>query len=181
MACTRPDVPTYLHWDGILKCPDCDFLDEHLLYRLYFSPNPIEFPAGQTNAFSCKWSNYLINLDHIFLVDDPPLGDKYESARIHDLRLHQNLGIKNDGGTHLGLHKLTCFFNHDPLECDISHSEILIKHQIFTDNTESHEIFSTIYTYTEWNNGNAILNHPKNQFYKQLRKNYRTDIIKYFL
>lgn len=182
MSCNSQDVPVYLHWNNRSILTDSDFLDEHCVYRLVFSGkeygNPIEFPQGNYTALSCKWS-LLIQQEHVLTIDVPPLGDVYRYAFVQSFREYLIKGQKNDGGSNLGWHKLTCVFNHDPKECDYSHCEINIRHEIFEDEDESTLIDRFVYTYQIWQNREALLQ-SKNSFLKTLAKDYRKDMIKLF-
>ncbi len=182
MPCDQPHVPHYLVWDGTTMFDDSDFTDDHNLYRLYFEgKNPLEFPAGIVTALSCKWS-FLIEENDILVVDDGILGDRYTTAVVGQLRQYYRKEQKTDGNN-LGWHKITCVLNHAPLDCDRSHCEVLIKHEIFNDpviETDVCKIYTQIYTHSIWRNENPILK-EKGSFYKNLRSNYRVDMIKFFL
>jgi hypothetical protein len=182
MACNRANVPGYLHWDEQTKYTDADFFEEHNLYRLYFNgKNPLEFPAGIVTALSCKWSAK-IEVGDITIIDDPLLGDTYCTASIGQLRTYSRKDEKINGN-YIGWHKITCVFNHDPKVCDNSHSEVLIMHKVFNDPLIENDetiIFKKIYTHPIWVSGDAELN-KDGKFYKTLRKDYRTDMLRYFL
>jgi hypothetical protein len=68
---------------------------------------------------------------------------------------------------------------HKPNDCDYSHSEINIQHEIFQDQLETILLFNEIYTYEIWKADDAILQ-AGGSFYKNLRKDYRKDMIKLF-
>ena len=181
MCCNAPHDHAYLYRNNRPTFLDLAFLNDHRIYRLYFSGkegNPIEFPGGTYTALSCKWS-FIIREEHVLSVDFPPVGDAFHYALVEAIRNILIKGQKNDGGNYPGWHKLTCFFNHDPKDFDYSHCEINIHHEIFEDEAEQHKIDDVIYTYELWNNGENLLP-SKNKFLKELVKNYRKDIIKTF-
>ena len=149
---------------------------DHILYRLKAgATNPIEFPGGITTAYSCKWS-FIIEVDDLFNVENPVGVDAYELAIVSALRTYVLKKEKIDGNQ-IGWHKLTCSFLHKPIDCDYSHCEINIRHEIFDDVIETNCMYSEIYTYELWSE--AILN-SDTKFYKLLRKDYRKDIIRLF-
>lgn len=172
MPCEKDGVPKYLHWDGRRVFSDIDFLPEQFLYRL---GNPIEFPQGTITAFSCKWS-FLIEEQDVLTVDIPSISDKYKYAIIESIRSYFLKEEKNSEGSN-AWHKLTCSLSHAPNECDYSHSEILIKHDIFSDEAESNLINSFTYTYELWQTNKTIL---QRKSFKEMRKDYRRDMIKLF-
>lgn len=176
MSCNLPDIPEYLHWNNRQIYTHQDFLPNHKIYRLTSDGNPIEFPQGTITALSCKWS-FLIEEEHILKVDVPPVGNGFKYAlgqAINDYFLKRE---RNDGNT--GWHKLTCMFNHDPKVCDYSHIEVNIVHEIFEDEAEQTLIHKFVYTYQIWQNNNNLLQ-GKAQFFKNLKKDYRADLIRVF-
>lgn len=177
MSCNSPNVPHYLHWDNRQVFSAADFLPEQHLYRITLNGNPIEFPAGTITAYSCKWS-ILINEEDLFKVDNPPIGNSFKYAIIETIRAFELKREKQDGNNR-GWHKLTCSLHHNPNECDYSHSEINIKHEIFQDELETNLIFREIYTYQIWQAEEAMLQ-SDGKFFKNLRKDYRKDMIKLF-
>lgn len=177
MSCNSPDVPKYLHWDNKRIFSEADFLPEHHLYRITLDGNPIEFPLGTITAYSCKWS-ILINEVDLFKVDNPPIGNTFKFAIISTIKAFELKREKTDG-SNLGWHKLTCRLMHKPNDCDYSHSEINIQHEIFQDQFETILLFHEIYTYEIWKADDAILQ-AGGSFYKNLRKDYRKDMIKLF-
>jgi len=177
MSCRSPNVPPYLHWDNKQVFSEADFLPEHRLYRITLNGNPIEFPMGTYTSLSCKWS-FLIREEDVLTIDDPPIGDSFKYAFIQSLRGYFIKKEKSDG-SNLGFHKLTCVFNHAPKECDYSHCEVNIKHEIFSDEDENCLINSFTYTYQVWQSGAALLSR-KTSFYKTFAKDYRKDMIKLF-
>ncbi len=172
MACNSEGVPKYLHWDGKQVFSDPDFLNDQFLYRL---GNPIEFPQGTITAFSCKWS-FLIEEQDVLTVDTPSISDSYKYAIIEAIRCYSLKEEKNSDGIN-AWHKLTCTLSHAPNECDYSHSEILIKHEIFKDIEETEIINSYIYTYELWQGNKTVL---QRKSFKEMRKDYRKDMIKLF-
>ena len=172
MACELEGVPKYLHWDGRQVFCEADFLNEHYLYRL---GNPIEFPQGTITALSCKWSLLIHEID-VLTVDIPAIGDSFKYAVVEAIRSYSLKERKNSDET-IAWHKLSCALSHAPKECDYSHSEILIKHDIFEDYEETRKINSFIYTYGIWQTNKTVL---QRKSFKEMRKEYRKDIIKLF-
>ena len=177
MSCKSPNVPQYLHWDNRQVFSEADFLPGQQLYRITLNGNPIEFPAGTITAYSCKWS-ILINEEDLFIVDNPSIGNTFKCAIVHTIKAFELKKEKMDGNN-LGWHKLTCSLLHKPNDCDYSHSEINIKHEIFEDELNVNSIFNEIYTYEVWQNEAALLQ-AGGSFFKTLRKDYRKDLIKLF-
>lgn len=175
MVCTADGVPEYLHWNKRQVYKDADFLNDQLLYRLTNSGNPIEFPQGTYTALSCKWS-FLIEEKDVVTAERDFIADSYKYAVIGVIRNYSLKRQKEFDGEN-SWHKLTCEFNHDPKVCDYSHSEILIKHDIYRDEAESQLITSFLYTYHIWQNDKPVL---KRKSYKEICKDYRRDMISIF-
>jgi len=175
MPCDKEGVPEYLHWNGRQVLRDADFLNDQFLYRLTNGGNPIEFPKGTYTALSCKWS-FLIQQEDVLTAEKDFIADSYKYAIIEGIRNYFLKREKEFDGSN-SWHKLTCVLNHDPKECDFSHSEILIKHEIFSDEAESELINSFLYTHTIWQEDKPVL---KRKSYKEICKDYRKDIISIF-
>lgn len=178
MSCELPNVPEYLHWNDRPFYTDADFLPKHHFYRLTLNGNPIEFPSGTITAYSCKWS-ILISEEDLFKVDNPSVGNTFSYAIISTIRRYELRNEKKEGNHIVGHHKLVCTLLHKPNECDYSHCEINIRHQIFSDVGEIIPSFDQIYTYEIWQAKAALLQ-GDNKFFKNLRKDYRKDMIKIF-
>lgn len=178
MACTLPTAPAYVHWNDRPILDETSYLDEHELYRITKTDNPIEFPGGTITSLSCKWS-HLINVADIYNVNDPSLGSFHRTASVLSIRI---VKLKREKlvGDNLGYHILVCTFLHKPEECDYSHTEVNIRHKIYSDNLETILVSDTIYTYEIWQAGEALLQ-SDSRFYKDLRKDYRAELIKIFL
>ncbi len=178
MSCELENVPEYLHFNNDKQIFDeVDFLDEHHLYRLSVDGNPIEFPGGTVTSLSCKW-NILINEEHLFFVDQP---QRYNAFKYAYVSLIRQLIIKCHRNEHPfnEWHKLTCSLLHKPNECDYSHCEINIRHQRFSDVEETDCNFNEVYTYKIWQKKNNLLQ-GKSAFIKQLRSDYRVEMMKIF-
>jgi hypothetical protein len=175
MACDNPEIPEYLHWDQTTKYKEKDFKDDDKLYRIGKPDNPIEFPSTLT-AYSCKWSQ-IIKAEDI-LRGASNLGTAYHTAVIQDIKSISLTREKNDGGKNIGFHIITCVLGHCPKDCDFSHSEILIRHRIFSDESCNNLIFDDTYDHQKWGNKTALL--AGKGFYKQLRSDYRCELIKVF-
>ena len=180
MKCDNLNVPTYLHWNEKETLLDKDFLYYHKLYRLKNSrSNPIEIPEKYANAVSCRWSK-LIKRKHIVI----PLENKdsnfqdYDYVFLQEIRNYKKTGIlDNNQHQYSGKHVLTCELSHSPENCNFSHVEILIHHQVYSDNTNQ-PIFDQVYSYQEWLEKKAMLNREGGKFFKGLKKAFRLDMIK---
>lgn len=170
MACNSPLIPQYLHWNNREIFDSNRFENDHKLYRL---GNPIAFP-NTTTAFSCKWS-FLINEEDVLNSNYPPISDDFRYAAVQSLKEY-NLTRENTEHENLKWHRLSCVLKHLPAECDYSHCEVLIRHQIW--NSEQQLLFDQIYTYDMWQTGNLLL--QGKGFYKIIRKDYRKEIIQLF-
>ena len=172
MPCTSILIPQHLHWNDRKVYNDEDFKDTQCLYRL---GNPIEFPSTIT-AYSCKWS-FLIKENDVLIAQDPIRFTDYRYAIIKEVRNYSFVILNDIDKDNLNWHKLTCFFKHQPDDCDYSHSEINIKHQVFQDENQKNEIHSFLYTYNNWKD--AMLN-KKGSWFKKLRNDYKTHLIRLF-
>jgi len=177
MACNLGSVPAHLQWNGKPIYTEADFANEHNLYRLTIDKNPLTFPSGQTTGISCKWS-FIIAVEDLFKVENPKGVNSYYLAVVSDILSCFKSGNKDDGGTNLGWHKLTCIISHTPIECDYSHCEINVRHQIFEDSSEHNLLSEAVYTSDAWEA--CMLNSKSNKFIKTLRKDYRLELIKKF-
>jgi hypothetical protein len=172
MPCTSTLIPDHLHWKNRKVYCDADYDNSHFLYRL---GNPIEFPSTVT-AYSCKWS-FLIDEEDVLLAQDPLRYNDYRYAIVKEIRNYSFFRINTNDPKKTRWHKLTCFFNHSPEDCDYSHSEINIKHQIFEDENQQQEIECFYYNYENWKD--ALLN-KNGAWFKQLRNDYKTHMIRLF-
>ena len=167
--CTDPEIPAYLHTENKPALPETDFEASDLLYR---SGNPLVYPNGKTTALSCKWSKLIKEED---VLKTPPKGEtSFCYATVEMVQRFEKIA-KGGHEAYSGLHKLTNIIKHSPTECDYSHSEILIKHEIFADETLAQKIMEFLYTYESWDK--CLLN-GKARFYKELRSDYRLKMIK---
>jgi len=175
MACTLEGVPEYLHWNDRKVLKSEDFLNEQKLYRLTNGGNPIEFPNGTYTALSCKWS-FIIDEKDVLSAERDFIADSFKYAFIEPIKGYSLKREKEFDGAN-SWHKLSCVCSHDPKECDFSHSEILIKHDIYRDEAETELINSFLLTHTIWQEGKPVL---KRKSYKEICKDYRKDIIALF-
>ena len=178
MACNLPNAPVYLHWNDRKILDETAYQDEQKLYRITETNNPIEFPGGNITSLSCKWS-HIIEVEDIFLVNEPKLGNFYRTSTVLSIR-NVNLKREKTNGENLGFHVLVCSFSHKPEDCDYSHTEINITHKIYSDELETKLKFEKTYSYELWQSGEALLK-SSGKFYKELRKDYRTELIKIFI
>lgn len=175
MDCNQPFVPQYFHQNNRRKLNEESFYFFHKLFQIKWGNNPIVFPGGQTNALSCKWSKF-IKLEDILKINKPPRGDNFDYCFVKELKNYKLVETHEAGSDYDGTHVLKCVITHDPKPCDYSHVEVLIDHEIYSSFLDEVPYFKQIYTYEDWNNG-AILNRKSPKFFKQLRKNYRRDLI----
>jgi hypothetical protein len=176
MECTNTEIPSYLHWNNRKIFHDKDYFYFQKLYRIKNSGNPIEVPAQWINAISCKWSK-VVKKQHILLQPEKKIGDEYDFVFVSELRKYKRESILNEQHEFMGNHVLTCVIKHSPLPCDFSHSEILIRHRVYECVTNK-LIFDEIYSYESWQNKTAMLKKQKNKFFKDLKSNFRLDMIK---
>lgn len=139
MGCTYQGIPKYLHYNEDRKVYKAkEFKFYQLLYRTGFKEreNPIEFPRSLT-ALSVCWSKLINPKDVLHTVvsqgDPSKLGNHVFFGKIRQIRKikvkHECNIIENCNGTHL----LEPYIEHTPLDCNYSHSEIMIRH-IYTKN-----------------------------------------------
>lgn len=176
MKCDCQEIPTYLHWNFRITHSDKDYLSFHKLYRLKQIGNPIEIPAKWITAISCRWSKF-IKKNHILLQPIKKLGDDYDFVFVRELRTYERKRELSEKHELNGIHSLTCIFKHSPLPCDYSHTEILIRHRVYRPE-EKEPFFDETYTYESWANETAQLKRGKSIFFKDLKKDFRTDMIK---
>src|SRR5260221_8096205 len=177
MKCDNKNVPSYLHWNERKVFGDKDFLHYHRLYRLKSVKNPIEIPDKYANAISCRWSK-IIKKQHITIEPPKPRYSDYDFVFLQEIRNYKKIGVlENHEHEYSGRHVLTCVLHHDPLNCDFSHSEILIRHQVFRNGIEQ-PIFDEVYTHSAWVDRTALLNREGGKFFKGLKKAFRLDMIK---
>lgn len=175
MSCSDIKVPEYLHFDNKHVYADADFLDKHSVYRLSKDDCAVEFPSTKT-GYSVKWSE-LINVDDIFNVPTPNGLNSFRTASVSSIRnvsVEETVIDPEDGQR---IHVITCSMLHSPNECDYSHSEILITHEIKNIDTKA-SIDKKTYTYKDWQSAAACPLSKKR--YKNLIGNYQLEIIKRF-
>jgi len=179
MQCDNLDVPRYLHWNNRATYSDKDFLYFHKLYRLKVRENPVEIHPAWANAISCRWSRH-IKRKHICIQPPKPTYDDYHFVFLQEIRRYKKTGFfEHANHQYAGKHIITCEMAHSPLPCDFSHVEILIRHKIFqaVDGKET-LIFNEVYTYDDWREKRALLAKDGNKFFKQLKQQFRLDMIK---
>jgi hypothetical protein len=176
MKCDNQEVPPYLHWNNRSTYEDKDYYYFHKLYRLKAKGNPILIPEKWINAISCKWSK-LVKQKHIMLQPDKKIGDEYDFVFIKEIKSYERINVLKDDHEYTGVHVLSCILKHNPLPCDFSHSEILIRHRVFK-NEESVPFFDEVYSYESWESQTAMLKKMKSKFFKDLKSDFRVDMIK---
>lgn len=176
MKCDNKEIPFYLHWNNRKTFEDKDYYYFHKLYRIKPKENPIVIQPAWINAISCKWSKLIIR-NHIILEPDIKIGDEYDFVFIEEIRKYQKKSILNETHEFNGTHVLSCILKHTPLPCDYSHSEILIRHRIYKNNKTT-PYFDETYTYDSWANKTAMLKRMKIKFFKDLKNDFRVDMIK---
>ncbi len=176
MKCDNKNVPVYLHWNNRRTYEHSDYYYFHKLYRLKARGNPIVIPEKWINSISCKWSR-LVKQKHIMLQPDKHLGDEYDFVFIKEIKSYQRKNVLIDDHEYTGIHVLSCILKHNPIPCDYSHSEILIRHRVFKDEREK-PFFDEIYSYESWASETAMLKKMKSKFFKNLKSDFRVDMIK---
>jgi hypothetical protein len=177
MKCDNKNVPSYLHWNNRIVFHTDAFLNYHKLYRLKAQNNPIEIPEQWANAVSCRWSK-IIKKKHITIEPPKAHYNDYDYVFLQEIINYKKTGIlENQQHQYAGKHVLTCVMHHDPLDCDFSHCEILIRHQIFKGDMEK-AVFDQVYTHEQWQEKTALLNKEGGKFFKGLKKAFRLDMIK---
>lgn len=177
MPCTNPIIPEYLWYENQVIYVDADFGDDERMYRLTKNENPIEFPSTLT-AYSCNWSRIIREEDILTVSHNEELID-FRTAPIQSLRGITIAKYKPEN-PHSGWHKLSCAFIHTPNECNYSHSEILIRHEIFSDMAMNQLVLHNVYSYNDWQNKTQCLL-TKGGIFKELRGDYRLELIRVFL
>jgi hypothetical protein len=175
MSCDLPQVPEYLHYNKdkqkIYNPKSFKFF--HLLYitGFYENVNPIQFPFTSTSISSC-WSK-LIKYNDVLrtvLAHNPNLGDHVFYGKIRSIKNFKI--VKNcDSGRFAGIHKLETLVIHNPVTCNYSHSEILIKHTYF----DNLEIKTHVIKHEEWKKCVLKKGVPK-EFFGDLDLKYRAAI-----
>lgn len=176
MKCDNKEIPSYLHWNNRKPYRNEDYYYFHKLYRLKSKGNPIVIPEPWINAISCKWSK-LVKQKHVMLQPEKIIGDEYDFVFIREIKSYERKNVLNDQHEYMGTHILSCVLKHSPNPCDFSHSEILIRHRVFKNN-ESTPFFDEIYTYESWASETAMLRKMKSRFFKELKSDFRVDMIK---
>jgi hypothetical protein len=173
MNCSNPSIPEYLHTNDKKTYSSHDFKWYHKYYRLKSRSNPlISINLPWINALSGKWS-YLIKNKHICKIDkDRPEWNDFHFAYINDINNYVISTIDSNGKKHM----VNCVMSHAKKPCDYSHCEILIRHRIY--NPKGDKEFDSIYTSEDWTNKAALLRSIKEKKIKQLKKDYRIDMIK---
>jgi hypothetical protein len=177
MKCDKPNIPTYLKWNDKEVYKDNDFYYFHKLYRLKPSGNPIEIPEKYANAVSCRWSK-LTKKKHITI--DPPKThySDYDFVLVQEIRNYTKTGFLTDKqNQYFGKHVLTCVLHHSPEDCNYSHCEVLIRHQVFKHDSEE-KILDEVCSHKDWVDKTAILNKEQGKFFKGLKSAFRLDMIK---
>jgi hypothetical protein len=174
MACTKPHIKKYLHYTADMrKYANKNFKKWHLVYRTGFKEdsNPIKFPSVLT-SYSLNWSK-LIKPNHVLetvLAENPSLGDSVFFGKIKLIKLI-DINSECPSGVYLGMHRIQTVMQHEPVPCNYSHCEILIKHT-YLENNESKEV---LLRYDDWKDCQLNVGKPP-KFFKELRGNYRAKV-----
>lgn len=182
MACLNSKIPTYLHYTPNKRpvISQSKFKRNDILFRTGFKEknNPVELPPSMPTSISVCW-NKLIQLKHVLLTvksgakNPDNLGNHvfYGFVReINCFKLEKNC----ESGIYMGLHSLTLVIRHDPLPCNYSHTEILMKHTYHKNN----QLKSVVIEHSEWKN--SLFKTSKGEdkkFFKELELNFRADVI----
>jgi hypothetical protein len=155
MACSTIGIPPYLHYSEgeRKKYKPNNFRSYHLAYRTGFEErksNPIEFPNSLT-AFSVCWSKLIERSDVLFTVRSNAKNPESMGNHVYfgKIGLIKDIWIKgyfdariNKEAKHPGYHVIEPEFSHTPMECNYSHSEIMIKHSYHLDGKLNIEIIT---------------------------------------
>jgi len=152
MPCIHPDVPKYLHYTDSRKIfEENAFKNSHLVFRTGFKEreNPIDFPLTST-SISVSWSkliekNHVLNVVKACAKNPDKMGNHVYFGRISDLKVF-NIEKVCTEGKYAGPHIITALIKHVPVECNYSHSEILIVHEFY----ENNELKSNIIEHKHW-------------------------------
>jgi hypothetical protein len=178
MACTLPDIPQYLHFNFDKKVFDSkDFDKRSILFRTGNSAkeNPIEFPSKAT-SISLSWGK-IIKLQDVLKVykshNSKTKDDSVYYGLSNEITAYKLERCCNISGIYEGNHVIKTIVKHTPVECNYSHSEILI-HHIYFENMIPKE---SIIEYQDWENSifKKIKGNQK-PFIKELELKYRGDM-----
>lgn len=177
MKCDKENIPPYLHWNEKRIFESHRFRYFHSLYRIKSIGNPITIPEAWGNAISCRWSK-LIKKKDILLQPYSQLGNDYNFVFIEEIKkYYKKRHLRDERHEYAGVHVLTCVLAHSPLACDYSHCEILIRHRVFKIG-ETKPYFDETYTHRSWEEKTAMLKRLGGKFFKDLRSDFRVDMIK---
>jgi len=175
MQCDKENVPSYLHWNDREILEEHNFLNHQRFFRIKTKGNPVEFPNTLT-AISCKWSHLIQKRHIVFTEEDRAIGDDYNFAFVKEIRNYSRDEIFNDEHRYKGTHRLTCVLVHKPELCNYAHCEILIRHRIYQGSLDGEPTYEECITHDGWNK--AIIKKMKNDFFKQLRSDFKADMLK---
>jgi|GEM_PF-5796805 len=179
MECSEKDIPRYLHYSENKKIyHNRYFKFYHLLFRTGFKEkdNPIEFPLVIT-SFSVCWSKLISAKDVLKTVKENAknpdgMGNHTFFGRINTINkiiIKENYSDSQYSGEHI----VSVAFKHSPVECNYSHSEILIKHQ-YNDNGERK--IETI-EYDAWANKKCLIRKKSHKdFFQPIINDYKAKL-----
>ena len=179
MRCSDPRIPEYLHfYDGRKIFESRAFCYYHKIYRISFKDNPIDIPEKWITAISCRWSKLIKKNDVV--KTSLTKGNDYHFAFVKEVKNYKRSWVLNDISQDLnGKHEITLKILHSPIPCDYSHSELLIVYKVY-DLNESKVIFEEICDYDSWSSESALLKRKKGKFFKEIKKDFRIDMIELF-
>ena len=164
----------YLQTNGRPKLDDSQFEENHQIYRIKRDKNPIDltYPKSIITELSCNWSKFIIAGDLLRLK--PTLGEFIFVSSVKKIKEFSIETEKAEGTDYDGIHKLSCYIYHAPLEEDYSHIHIDIIHYIDSSMPKLNE--TRHYTKDNWKKGYGLLNKKKGlvkKFFKELREDYK--------
>lgn len=143
------------------------------IYRIKKKGNPVEVPGGKIAGLSCKWSK-LIKEEHIPLYYSESIGDDYRYNIVEEIRKHK---VEDYNEHEDEFNRITCLLKHVPEDCDYSHVEIDVRHQVYKGDENGKLLSDDAIDYDCWVNKCARLPKSTSKFYKSLRSKYRADLI----
>lgn len=181
MKCEKANIPKYLHAEGKPILQSKHFKSIHKIFRLdphgSTIDNPLLIEPAWINALSCNWSK-LIRTEHVPIIKSE-VGENFYYTFAYKIFRYKLIKTLKDGEEYDGVHVLSCRFKHKPEPCDYSHIEILINHKIYKEGN-SIPFFDKTYSYEDWASKTALLKKKKSRFFKDLKSQYRLDMLRIF-
>ncbi|MDI1353874.1 MAG: hypothetical protein PSX36_03075 [bacterium] len=182
MACLDSKIPKYLHYSEKKRpvLSQSRFKINQILFRTGFKEkvNPIELPPSNPTSISVCW-NKLIQLNHVLFTvksgakNPDNLGNRVFYGFVGEVKRF-NLERTCLSGIYTGPHVISLTIRHDPLPCNYSHTEILIRHSFY----ESNKLKSVIIEHSAWKSSLfKMVKGEDKKFFKDLELNFRADVV----